>query len=124
MRFLTDNALSPLVAELLTRAGHDATHVRDHGLQAAPDETVFALAAVQGRILVSADTDFGALLALRDAAKPSFVLFRGGPRRPEAQVALLLRSLATLTDALDAGAVVVFEAARIRVRTLPFGRRL
>jgi len=58
--------------------------VRDHGLQAAPDETIFALAAAQGRILVFVDTDFGALLALRDAAKPSFVLFRGGPRRPEA----------------------------------------
>jgi predicted nuclease of predicted toxin-antitoxin system len=45
MKFLVDNALSPLVAEGLTRAGHDARHVRDYDLQAAVDEQVLAKAA-------------------------------------------------------------------------------
>ncbi|HVS28841.1 MAG TPA: DUF5615 family PIN-like protein [Solirubrobacteraceae bacterium] len=37
MRFLIDNVLSPIVADALTAAGHDAAHVRDYGLQAASD---------------------------------------------------------------------------------------
>ena len=41
MRFLIDQALSPAVAERLTDAGHDATHVRDYGMQAASDDEIF-----------------------------------------------------------------------------------
>jgi predicted nuclease of predicted toxin-antitoxin system len=38
LRFLIDNALSPLVAEWLRDAGHDAAHVRAYELAAASDE--------------------------------------------------------------------------------------
>ncbi|HWF24088.1 MAG TPA: DUF5615 family PIN-like protein [Solirubrobacteraceae bacterium] len=41
MRFLIDQALSPAVAIELGRAGHDAVHVRELGMEAASGEEIF-----------------------------------------------------------------------------------
>ena len=119
-----DNALSPLVAEALRKAGHEASHVRDYGLAAADDETIFTLAAAEERVVVSADTDFGTLLALRQETRPSVILLRRiSQRHPADQAALLLSNLPSLTDALEEGSIVVFIEDRIRVRALPIGGR-
>jgi len=122
LRFLVDNAISPKVAAGLSSAGHDTVHLRDLGRQSAPDEEVLGLAEAQERILVSADTDFGTLLASGGRLKPSVILFRhGASRRPEAQLSLLLGNLDSIADDLAQGSVVVFERSRIRIRRLPIG---
>ena len=119
MKFLIDNAVSPDVAEQLRAAGHDAVHVRDRGMAEAEDDAIITLAAEEDRIIVSADMDFGALLVLRNATRPSVILFRrGAPRRPAEQAKILLANLSGITDDLSRGAIVVFRRDRIRIRRL------
>jgi len=120
LRFLVDNALSPAVAEGLRQAGHDAAHVRDYGMAAEDDEEIFARAAQEDRILISADTDFGTILALRKTPKPSIILFRlSTQRHPGHQIRLLLANLPDFSADLDRGCIAVFEDTRIRLRPLP-----
>src|SRR5207247_3013791 len=76
LRFLIDNALPPSLADLLVTAGQDAVHVRAYGMHAAKDEEILARALEEDRIVVSADSDFSAILAAQEAERPSFILFR------------------------------------------------
>jgi len=76
VRILVDANLSPRVTEALTKAGYDATHVRDHGLLSASDEQILEHAQGNGQVIVSADTDFTTMLALRGLPSPSLVLLR------------------------------------------------
>jgi predicted nuclease of predicted toxin-antitoxin system len=124
VNFLIDNPLSPRVAVGLRAAGHDAVHVLDYGMHAATDETIFERAALESRVVVSADTDFGTLLALREATSPSVILFRAALlRRADDQVALILVALPSTEAALRRGAIVILERHRLRLRDLPIRRQ-
>jgi len=101
-------------------AGHDAVHTLELGLERAPDDELLALAATEERVIVSGDTDFGALLALLNRQSPSVILFRSrNTLTAEDQATIILDHLDDLESDLTAGAIVVVSDDRLRVRLLP-----
>jgi predicted nuclease of predicted toxin-antitoxin system len=119
VRFLVDECLTVRLVELLGQAGHDVVHVTGRGLAGQPDEAVLACAQSEERVLVSADTDFGEILARSRSETPSVVLFRRADRSGPALAAVLLNNLDLIVDDLEKGAFVVITDDRLRIRALP-----
>lgn len=120
MRFLVDENLPPRLARLLTASGHDAVHVRDLEAARAPDSAVMSRAASEDRVIVSADTDFGALLAQARATKPSVILVREiVGLRPAELAGVIVDQLDILEPHFRTGAIAAITATGIRVRPLP-----
>jgi predicted nuclease of predicted toxin-antitoxin system len=112
LKFLVDNALSPLIAEGLRSAGHNAIHIRDYNMPRAKTSRSVDFSAEENRILIWADTDFGTLLALRDEEKPSLILLRRGPKHPAIQLRLLLGAMSVMEEPLSEGSIIVVEEKR------------
>jgi predicted nuclease of predicted toxin-antitoxin system len=119
VRFLVDESIQQRVAVLLTEAGHDAIHLSDLGLLGATDDQVLAAAADSGRGLITADTDFGALLSLAGASRPSVLLLRRPGRHASQRTDAILEAVETARSHIEAGALVVVEPHRLRIRKLP-----
>jgi predicted nuclease of predicted toxin-antitoxin system len=121
MRFLVDANLSFRVATLLSGEGFESIHVGDVDLLTATDQAILDYAAANGLVIISADSDFGELLAVsRAAVRPSVVLLRSADRlTPDQQAAILAANLAAVADELKTGALVSIARGRVRIRSLP-----
>lgn len=122
MRFLVDENLSPQFCEHLASRGYAAEHVRSAVGAGATDQEVFAYASQVDTVVITADTDFGAILARTKATKPSVLLVRELLSLPAVeQGGLLVANLEQLRAVLSDGAIVVFTLTDLRVRPLPIG---
>lgn len=120
MKLLLDANLSPEVGRRLKEAGHDAIHVADIGLLTATDPVILQAAAKEERVLLTADSDFGALLALGSLASPSVLLLRSADHlRPAEQAELIAINLPSISAELARGAIASLTRDRLRVRELP-----
>ena len=119
MLFLADAGISPKTIAFLRRRGHDAVHVRERGLQRAADRDLILLALGEQRVLLTFDLDFGEILALAVADRPSVVIFRLTNETADSVNRRLEIVLSEQSGALDAGALILVEDARYRVRRLP-----
>lgn len=122
MRFLVDMNLATEVAVWLRAHGHDAAHLHELGLQELGDEAVLARAVADRRVILTFDLDFADISAAAGEARVAVILFRLRSAQTARIVARLQAVLAAAARALENGAVVIVEEARLRIRRLPIGR--
>jgi predicted nuclease of predicted toxin-antitoxin system len=104
VRFLVDECLSSTLAALLRADGHDAVHLVDLGHGGSDDAAVMRLARDQRRTVLSADTDFGELLARSNDTEPSVIPFRSNEVHSTTLAGIVRANLEQLEESLAAGA--------------------
>lgn len=94
MKLLLDENLSPRMAKVLTRAGHDAVSVYEVGLSGTTDADVKRFAVDQGRYLVTLDGAGEAVLP--EIGDPGMIRLTVHSYREDAIEDLLLTALVKL----------------------------
>ena len=97
MRLLFDENLSPKLVLLLADQFPNSLHVRDVGLEAADDQSVWNYAGSQGLVIVSKDSDMHQRSFLF-GAPPKVVWVRLGNCSTSDVADLLLRHVQTLEE--------------------------
>ena len=76
-------------------------------------------ARLNGYVLFTHDLDFGTMLALTHAAGPSVIQVRGRDVLPDHMLPIIVTALNQHESELTAGALVVVDEVKSRVRILP-----
>jgi predicted nuclease of predicted toxin-antitoxin system len=95
--------------------------LRDEGLQRLPNGEIFQKAAIEQRIVLTFDLDFGEIVAGSGSQIVSVVLFRLRNARTNFVIQRLSEVLTISSAELTKGAIVLVEDGRHRVRNLPIG---
>ena len=123
MKFLLDVNMPPSLGRLLQNAGHAFRCVPDVMPETSPDNLVCEMALLHEETIITHDTDFGTLLAFSGAGGPSVILFRIHHINAVIFANLILENWIKIEEPLVSGALVAFEADKIRIRSLPIVRR-
>ena len=123
MKILVDMNLSPGWIDFLVGAGFEAVHWSTIGRGDEPDVVVMRWATEHGHIVLTADLDFGAILAATQRRQPSVIQIRADVPTPTAVGEAVLAAIRQARDELDRGAILSVDVARARLRVLPFNVR-
>jgi predicted nuclease of predicted toxin-antitoxin system len=119
VKLVIDMNLSPAWATFLEGQGWTATHWSEVGDPRATDRTIIDWALANGRVVFTHDLDFGTMLALTRSTGPSVLQVRGRDLFPDRLGRMVVATLRQCEAELAAGALVVVDAKRCRVRILP-----
>ena len=115
--------LSPDWTDAFASHGMTAVHWSTIGDPRAEDTDLMEWARANGHIVFTHDLDFGTLLALTQATSPSVIQVRTQDVTPSHLAIIVIDVLQNNITLLEAGALIVLDEARSRVRILPLTRR-
>jgi predicted nuclease of predicted toxin-antitoxin system len=113
-RLLIDSCVWPSATEELRAAGHDVDAVHDWP-EDPGDKDILQRAITESRILITLDKDFGELVFFHGAEHCGICRLVNLPAKDHAKT--VLHILAGHEKELQAGAIIVAERDRIRIRT-------
>ena len=120
VRILIDMNLSIEWVDELVKNGWSAVHWSTVGDPRADDTVLIDWARANGHVIFTHDLDFGTALALTHATGPSIIQVRTHNILPEHVGNLIIAALRRYEGELAAGALLVVDEAKARVRLLPF----
>ncbi|HVR43218.1 MAG TPA: DUF5615 family PIN-like protein [Thermoanaerobaculia bacterium] len=116
MRVLLDACVWKGCIEELRAAGHDVIWAGEWG-EDPGDRAILERAAMEGRVLVTLDKDFGEIAIVRSLAHRGIIRLVGGSVTTFAP--RLVSALSAYQSALEGGAIVTVEMTRTRIRHEP-----
>ncbi len=123
MKFLVDMPMSPKTVKFLKNMGYEAIRVSELGMAKSKDRDIFDYAEKNDMVVLTADLDFGNILAYTRSSKPSVIIFRLQNPSPAHVNSLLSSNLSSIEEDLLKGAIVIIEDTEIRIRELPIGEK-
>ena len=112
MRFLIDESIGKKFSDILNNSGYDAKYSGD-SIPEVDDEYVLHVANKEGRVLITADKDFGKLIFKQCKSSVGVILIRSSITNTEKRFEIV-------KDSLDKakGKFVIVREGQIRVREL------
>lgn len=108
--------------EFFRKNGWSADHWSAIGDVCASDAEILAWAKENGRIVVTSDLDFGALLAMSGANGPSVILLRCRDHQTSVIGDVLVDVMKRHESDLASGALIIMDTERLRLKILPIAR--
>lgn len=115
MKLLIDNCISHLLATALRSHGHDVESVADWPSDPG-DRSVLAAATRDGRVLITADREFGELVVFERLPSAGIIVLDSNITPAQHEEACR-RAIAAHESELLGGAVVIVMPDRMRART-------
>ena len=119
IQILIDMNLSPDWVNELSKQGWASVHWSAIGDPRATDREIMNWARANGHVVFTHDLDFAAMLALTHASGPSVLQVRGQNVLPDHMAPFVVAALRQHETDLAAGALVVVDESKSRVRVLP-----
>ncbi|HLC17335.1 MAG TPA: DUF5615 family PIN-like protein [Thermodesulfovibrionia bacterium] len=124
MKILIDMNLTPDWVEVFKKEGWQAVHWSMVGDPRTSDRTIMNWARKNEYIVFTHDLDFGTILAVTEADGPSVIQVRTEDTLPLYLEKTIISAIEQYKKVLNAGALIVVDEHKLRVRILPLQREV
>lgn len=117
LRLFCDQNIRVDTVQFLRTLGHDVASAREYGMQTASDPEILERAVLEGRVLLTFNSDFGDIRYYPSGTHTGIIRLRIDPQTAEVVHPVLRAALASLSGEEIAGKLVTVTRDRVRIRS-------